>query len=71
MILPGVNLLDYTVDETGSFHGAANTGLDDILSSANPGGLCYPNMLGFVRLVTNRRVLSDPLSLEDTVNYVD
>lgn len=28
-------------------------------------------MLGFVRLVTNRRVFSNPLSLEEAVHYVD
>ena len=55
MILPDVNLLVYAVDETSSFHGAANAWLDDVLSSANPVGLCYPATLGFVRLVTNRR----------------
>ena len=71
MILPDVNLLVYAVDETSSFHEAANTWLDDVLSSANPVGLCYPSMLGFVRLVTNRRVFSNPLSLEEAVHYVD
>lgn len=71
MILPDVNLLVYAVDETSSFHEAANTWLDDVLSSANPVGLCYPSMPGFVRLVTNRRVFSNPLSLEEAVRYVD
>ena len=71
MILPDVNLLVYAVDETSPFHATANTWLDDVLSSANPVALCYPTMLGFVRLVTNRRVFSNPLSLQEAVNYVD
>ena len=71
MILPDVNLLVYAVDKTSAFHGAANTWLDEALSSANPVGLCYPALLGFIRLVTNRRVFSDPLNLKEAVHYVD
>ena len=31
--------------------------------------VCYPAILGFIRLVTNRRVFSNPLSLEEAANY--
>ena len=41
-----------------------------MLPSANPVGLCYPTMLGFVRLATSRRVFSNPLNLEEAMNYV-
>ena len=71
MILPDVNLLVYAVDESSTFHTAANAWLDEILSSTNPVGFCYPAILGFVRLVTNGRVFSNPLSLEEAANYVD
>ena len=71
LILPDVNLLVYAVDESSAFHAAANAWLDDALSSTNLVGFCYPTILGFVRLATNRRVFSNPLSLEEAVNYVD
>ena len=71
MILPDVNLLVYAVDIASSFHGAANAWLDDALSSPNPVGFCYPTMLGFVRLTTNRRVFSNPLGLEEATSFVD
>lgn len=71
MILPDVNLLVYAVDETSGFHGAANAWLDEVLSSANPVGLCYATMLGFVRSVTSRRAFSNPLGLAEALRYVD
>lgn len=71
MILPDVNLLVYAVDETSSFHSAANSWLDHALSSTSAVGLCYPTLLGFIRLVTNRRVFSNPLSLEEAIVFVD
>jgi len=33
-------------------------------------GLCYPTMLGFVRLVTNRRVFATPLTVAEATEYV-
>jgi len=71
LILPDVNLLVYAVDETSSFHEAANTWLDTALSSTDPVGFCYPTMLGFVRLATNRRIFANPLGLDDATGYVD
>ena len=61
MILPDVNLLVYAIDETSPFHAGARRWWEDTLSSSGPVGLCYPVVLGFVRLVTNRRVFDAPL----------
>ena len=70
MILPDVNLLVYAVDETSVFHVGAETWWDEALSSSQIVGLCYPSMLGFLRLVTNRRVFVAPLSVTEAVDYV-
>ena len=59
------------MDETSSFHVTANAWLNDVLSHTDPVGFCYPTLLGFVRLVTNRRVFSNPLSLEEAIEFVD
>ena len=71
MILPDVNLLIYAVDETSAFHSGAKTWWDGALSSSQIVGLCYPSMLGFIRLVTNRRVFASPLSITEALEYVD
>ena len=70
MILPDVNLLVYAVDETSDFHRGAKAWWDDVLSSSAIVGLCYPTILGFIRLVTNRRVFAAPLSVTEATDYV-
>ena len=71
MILPDVNLLIYAVDKASTFHAAANAWLDGVLSSSDPVGFCYPTMLGFLRLATNRRIFDSPLSLAVATGYID
>ena len=71
MILPDVNLLIYSVDETSAFHSGAKTWWDGALSSSRIVGLCYPSILGFIRLTTNRRVFAAPLSVTDALAYVE
>ena len=63
MILHDVNLLVYAVDESSPFHQSTNAWWNESLSASVPVGLCYPSILGFLRLVTNRRVFTDPLPL--------
>ena len=70
MILQDVNLLVYAVDETSAFHPRARTWWDNALSSSQIVGLCYPSMLGFIRLTTNRRVFVAPLSVDQAMEYV-
>ena len=70
MMLPDVNLLVYAVDETSPFHAPARRWWDDTLSSTAEVGLCYPSLLGFVRLTTNRRVFASPLGIGNVVHRV-
>ena len=67
MILPDVNLLVYAVDETSPFHSQARPWWDDALSSSEAVGLCYPSVLGFVRLTNNRRVFESPLGVDEAL----
>jgi len=71
VILPDVNLLVYATDETSIFHTNAKTWWDGALSSSRIVGICYPSMLGFIRLVTNRRVFAAPLSVTEALEYVE
>ena len=70
MILPDVNLLVYAFDETSPFHADARRWWEEALSSADPVGLSYPAILGFVRLVTNRRLFRAPLTVGVALDYV-
>ncbi|MGI9303200.1 MAG: type II toxin-antitoxin system VapC family toxin [Gammaproteobacteria bacterium] len=71
MILPDVNLLIYAVDETSPFHQRARTWWDGVLSSREVVGLCYPGILGFIRLTTNRRLFESPLSVGEAIDDVE
>jgi toxin-antitoxin system PIN domain toxin len=71
VILPDVNLLVYAVDESSVFHSDAKTWWDGVLSSSRIVGLSYPSMLGFIQLVTNRRVFTTPLSVNEALEYVE
>ena len=71
MIVPDVNLLVYAIDETSPFHARARRWWDEALSSAEIVGLCFPTLLGFVRITTNRRVFDSPLGIGDALDRIE
>lgn len=70
MILPDANLLIYSVDETSGFHRDSRRWWEETLSSSLPVGLCYPSLLGFIRIVTNRRILESPIEVRRAAGIV-
>jgi toxin-antitoxin system PIN domain toxin len=64
VILPDINLLVYAVDTTSPLHAGTRRWWDDVLSSSETVGLCYPSVLGFVRLTTHRSVFESPLDID-------
>jgi toxin-antitoxin system PIN domain toxin len=70
VILPDVNLLVYSVDATSPLHAKTRRWWDGVLSSTEAVALCYPSVLGFVRLTTNRSVFESPLGIDDSLEIV-
>lgn len=70
MILIDVNILVYASIDDLPQHRAARDWLDRQLTGAPRVGLPWPALLGFLRVVTNRRVLVRPLSTEDAWGQV-
>jgi uncharacterized protein len=70
VILPDVNLLVYAIDESSAFHQQSRDWWNELLSSAEPVALCYPSVLGFIRLTTNRRVFESPLAVGTALSHV-
>ena len=70
MILPDVNLLIYAINRNSPFHERARAWWDDAVSTGDV-ALCWPAVVGFLRLVTNRRVLINPLFVERATGIVD
>lgn len=60
----------YAVDSGSPFHAGARRWWDGVLSSESDVGLCYPSVLGFVRMTTNRRVFASPLAVADALDRV-
>ncbi len=63
MIVPDANLLIYAYDTESPFHGAARRWWEDALSGAEPVGIPWIVVLGFVRLITHPTLLENPLTV--------
>ena len=69
MLVPDVNLLVYAYNEDAPFHVAAKAWWEARLSSNEPVGLAWVAMLGFVRIMSNRRALLQPMPLVEAVGH--
>ena len=69
MILPDVNLLVYAYNESAPMHLAAKAWWEDCLSHTEPVGLAWVVLLGFVRLMSSRRVLLAPMPALEAVEH--
>lgn len=71
MILPDANLLLYSINIDSPDHEAAFRWWSGLLKSGNPVGLYSGVAFAFLRLSTNRRVFSVPLTVEQTFEYLN
>lgn len=71
MILVDANLLIYAHVQSFPQHARARAWLDARLNGSAQVGLPWPSLLGFLRLVTNRRVFERPASIADAWQQVN
>lgn len=71
MILVDANLLIYASLRELAQHAAASRWLDQTLNEANPVGLPWPSLLGFVRVATNPRIFQRPVPVSDAWKQVE
>lgn len=72
MIVPDVNLLIYAVHRESPHHETARAWLDAVLNGDEPVGFAWTVLMGFVRVITNARVMSGrPLTVEQALAVVD
>lgn len=69
MIIPDVNLLVYAYNEDAPFHAAAKGWWQTRLSGNEPVGLAWVVLLGFVRIMSNRRVLASPMPFVEALGH--
>lgn len=62
MILVDANLLLYAYDASAQEHSRAKAWIEGVLSGRSPVGLPWQNILAFLRIVTNARAVSSPMT---------
>ncbi len=70
MIIPDVNLLLYAVVSGFPQHRRARAWWEETINGADRVGLTHPAVFGFLRIVTNARIMQAPLSVRGAVDYV-
>jgi uncharacterized protein len=70
VIVPDVNLLLYAIVSGFPQHKAAHVWWEETVNSAAEIGLTAPAIFGFIRIATNPRVLSPPLTVDAATGYV-
>ena len=71
MMLVDVNLLVYAVFKDSAHHETAREWLDATLSGIEAVALPWVVLMGFIRISTNPRIMSVPLTLDEAIGYVD
>jgi toxin-antitoxin system PIN domain toxin len=70
VIVPDTNLLLYAEIDAFPHHRPARQWWEELLSSEHLVGLCSPVLFGFLRISTHRRVLTEPLAIDDALGRV-
>lgn len=71
MRIVDVNVLIYAVHSTSLRHDSARRWLDEALRQRTPLGFPWVTTLGFIRLTTNPRIVSSPLSTQQATSIVE
>jgi len=70
VIIPDINLLVYSYNSDAPEHRKARLWLESILSASQPVALPWVVILGFLRIMTSRRILISPLTMTEAVSHV-
>ena len=70
MIVPDLNLLVYAYNSDAPHHEASRRWWEACLSGTHTVGLTWPVILGFVRVMTSRRILLDPMPPSEALGHV-
>ena len=70
MIIPDINLLIYAHNRRDPHPEPAKAWWEETLNGNTPVGLPWVTSSGFIRIMTNRRILTEPLSPDRAVDLV-
>lgn len=70
MIIVDVNIPIHAINRESRYHDLVRSWWDEQLSGARPVGLAWVVCFGFVRILTNPRIISPPLRVDDALDFV-
>ncbi|HEX7681912.1 MAG TPA: type II toxin-antitoxin system VapC family toxin [Thermoanaerobaculia bacterium] len=70
MIIPDINLLVYAYNVDAPDHRKACAWWENVLSASQPVALPWVVLLGFLRIMTSRRILHAPLMMEEAIGHL-
>lgn len=71
MFLPDVNVLLYAIDSSSPQHDRCRDWLNAALNVEEPIGWAWNVLLGFVRISTNARAVTNPFTLAEAFSYLE
>jgi toxin-antitoxin system PIN domain toxin len=70
MVIPDINLLVYAYNSDAPEHRKARAWWEGLLSAASTVGLPWAVLLGFLRVMTSRRILIDPMKPSEAIAHI-
>ncbi len=71
MKIVDLNIIIYAVNKDAPLHLAAKNWWEATLNQSETVGLSWVVILGFLRIITNPRIMPKPLSVEQSIDLVD
>jgi hypothetical protein len=70
MIVPDINVLIHAYNSDSPRHRAARKWWETTVAGPRPVGLAWAAMLGFIRIMTHRAILDNPMKATDAIRRV-
>ncbi len=70
MLIPDINLLVYAYNSDAPDHRQARAWWEHALSGLEPVGLPWVVLLGYLRIMTSRRILATPLPASEAISHI-
>ena len=70
MLIPDLNILVYAHNSRARGHAEAREWWEKTLAANRPVGMPWVTMLGFIRVLTHREILENPMRVEEAIRRV-
>lgn len=71
MIIPDINILIYAINIDYEHHEKARVWFESAMTGDEPIGLSWIVVLGFIRIITNGKIMNTPIDMDAAFSIVD